>query len=512
MFNKAQHIDKMNTLKKSATWLSMAFAFVFVVSSCSSVSNMPNDEVYYSKKAKNSSEYNWNDFQKNAQSYNDGKSKSNSNSGDLQEGNVYSSAAPTDDISTTVEGENFEGDYQYVDDYYDNTYEERINRFGSNSSGSNFDYYDGYYGNSACNCGGGSNWSMSFGMGMGYGMGYYGMGYGYGGFPYYGYPYYGYPFYNSYSAGYAAGYNAGYWNGAFGYPYYGYPVYGYPYYGYGGGGYPDYYASSGYYGPRGSRTSGTTIPVSRSSRSPEDGDGMKRGDDTYVSGTGNAAVVGGRSGNVITSQSGGSAQRLDKPVEVSQNDISTVVSRNGAGTTGTVSKSQISTQEPLQKPSASKQNVVSGRTYEKPSSGSKMPEPKYQKPKSYQSLPSQKVRSSQEYVSPANRAPVTKSMTTKTSPYSRERKPATANSQNTTITNSRSSGTSNYSSPTRSSSTSSPTRSYSSPTRSSSSSSYSAPSRSSGSTYNSGSRSSGSSTRSSGSTTRSSGSSSTIKR
>ena len=179
----------MSTLKKiPALWVSF-LALAFLVS-CSTLGDVPNDDVYYTKKAKNPSEYNWDDFQKNAQSYSSGNAKSGEavagaavvNEASDSDSPYQNSSGGSSDIATTVKsGADSDGDNQYIDEYYDSKYADRINRFGSGSETNGFDYYDDYNSGSNCNCGGGSNWSMSFGVGMGYGYGYgYGYGEGYG--------------------------------------------------------------------------------------------------------------------------------------------------------------------------------------------------------------------------------------------------------------------------------------------------------------------------------------------
>ena len=485
MFNKEQHIVTMSTLRRIPALWALFFAFVFLAS-CSSVGDLPNDDVYYSKKTSNPGEYNWDDFQKNAQSYNSGSASTESTP--LTEGTVYqNSSGNSSDIATTVSGTDADGDYQYIDEYYDGSYEDRINRFGSGSEGSGFDYYDGYNTSSGCNCGGGGNWSVGFGMGMG--MGYYGsgwsLGYNYGwpsygwGWPSYGWPYYG----GSYMAGYYAGYNDAMWNRYFGWPYY-YP-YPSPYYGgyygggyYGGGYYEPAWYSNRYYGPRGRNTGGTSIPSGERNTMANRGDqGKKEGDPVIVSrggGTAGATTAGrATSGNTAMGRPTGN-NATTNPGD------NQVMSR----------KANTSTQERMSRPNTTKQGVNNT------SSSSVRQQPKYQKPKSYESISSQQPRSSQEYFRSTTNKRVTTTNTT--NPYMRTNRSNTgSNSSNSFGTTTRS--TNRYSG-----------GSYSSPSRSSStrsSSSYSSPSRSSGSSsgYNRSSGSSSSGSRSSGS--RSSGSS-----
>ena len=51
MLNKHQHIEKMINPKKYTAWFGMILVVIFMAS-CSSVSEFPNDDIYYSKKIK----------------------------------------------------------------------------------------------------------------------------------------------------------------------------------------------------------------------------------------------------------------------------------------------------------------------------------------------------------------------------------------------------------------------------------------------------------------------------
>ncbi len=231
------------------------FVFILIVvglASCSSTNNLPADDVYYSSKAQNPSQYNWDDFQKNAQNHSDNNVDKGKYTGE------YDSDYAADVGSGVVAGNVVDTtEYEFIDEYYDSDYASRINRF--NGNGNSDDYYNDSYTSSGC-CSS-PNFSLSFGMGMGYG---WGMGFNYG-WPYYGggYPYYpwGYPYYGSYWAG----YNNGYWNG-----------YRDGYYNGGGGYYPGGYYPGGYYpeygytaaySPRGRGAGGSSIPRSGSGRS-----------------------------------------------------------------------------------------------------------------------------------------------------------------------------------------------------------------------------------------------------
>ncbi len=363
-----QYPGKMKALKKYGNWLAVVL-LGFAVSSCASYSELPSDDVYYSRNTNNPGEYNWEDFQKNAQSYGTSSAKQHTGTQDDFE---YSSNYKAD--ATT--GQENNGDYQYIDKYYDSDYSTRLQRFDDNG-GSNRNYYDDYYtGGSGYGYGSGSNFSMSLGIGMGYGYGY--------GYPYYGYPSYGYGGYGGYyGSSYMNGYWNGYWNGFYsgyyggyygGYPYYGggyYPGYGgggyYP--GYGGGYYPDYGSPYVAYGPRGSATGGTTVPKSRGGRAAGTG-----GDQDNKSG---GVVVAGRgtanTGNGRTTTSVATSKR-SKPAETRPETAVRV--RNQEMTKTTVENTR---QDKLNKPA---------------SKTSRQPAPRYQKPKSYQSLPSRQPRSS----------------------------------------------------------------------------------------------------------------------
>ncbi len=489
MFNKAQHIEIMNTRKFSPSWLILSLAAIFLAS-CSTISDMPDDDVYYAKKAKNPSEYNWSDFQKNAQSYNTGKSKTaDGNTTQNVTGDSFGTnskyqgsaagAVAVGDIATTVKsGEDTDGDYQYIDEYYDSDYESRVNRFGSNSEESGFGYYDGYNSSSGCGCNN-SNWSMSFGMGVGMGMGYgmgsgWSMGYGYG------WPHYGSSFSAGYSAGYYNGYMNGYYNGWGGgyYPYY--PNYGYGGYGgyYPGGGYiPEYGGMTSYYGPRNYASGGTTIPRSGGGGSTvERGDGKKSSGDTYVSGRGSGRTVTTGGGTTAAVANTGT-NRMSKPADQTSGNVVAATSGSSVNQ-GTPEK-----QEKINKPVK-----TTGRDVASASREGSRTEMKYKKPKSYQSLPSKQPRSSMEYNRSTSRTP--KSNLSNSDPYMRTKKPST--------------GTSTFGTNRNTKSNSNTKRSYSSPTRTNTSRSYSSPSRSS---YNSGSTGGGSRSSSSG-TSRGGGSSS----
>ena len=487
-------------------WLGVLLIVAFL-SSCSSVSNMPNDEVYYTKKAKNPSEYNWEDFQKNAETYSKGNVNVD-NKGSQKEGEVSGG-----DIATTVDANDTDGDYQYIDEYYDGgeDYSSRIKHFSDDNTSNGFGYYDGYYGG-----GGGygygssmSNWSMGIGIGFGYGYPGYSMGYGYG------WPSYGYG--GSYWAGYNAGYMNGYWNGYYGYPYYGCGYCGYGGYGgyYGGGYYGGYYGGnpdyigtpSVVYGPRGGTTGGTTIPHSRG-----EGPSGRPGDNTGKSGSAGSSrgtVVAAPVTTANTNSTGRSIETGDKTTErlakPASGSVATTAPKSEYYRTRAVTENIA--RDKMSKPQTrqqSAQQTVPQKRYEKPVTKQRagLPEPKYEKPKSYQSLPSRKPQSSQEYVRPTNR--MTRTTTKNYSPYSRTRPVTTSTSTRSTISNgsparsytpTRSSGTRSYSSP---SIRSTGSRSYSTPTRSTGGGGSFSRSSSSGVSRSSGVRSSGSTSRGGG--------------
>ncbi len=482
MFINVQEPNIMKAQKNHlVSFLTLILAGL-LITSCSSVGDIPKDDIYYARGTNNPGEYNWDDFEKNADDYGSKTVKTNTSNGDSFDYN----STYQDDVAAKGSSDS---EYDYIDEQYDDSYESRINRFGSNSNSSDFGYYDGYNtGN--CGCNSGSNFSIGFGMSSGYGMGYGGWGWqtGYGyGWPNYYYPSYYYdPFYgyNSYMMGYSAGYNAGYWNG-----YYGgyYPPYGGYYPPYGGGYYPEYgYGPAVAYGPRGSGVTGTTIPRNRgggggSTSSPGTGNS---GDNTYVSGGAISSI--NRGGATVGASSGQTASNTTSP---RTNGRSIKIGKPGNETTTT----QGSASQNIKR---GDRNMI------------------YQKPKSYQNLSNQNSTGSRsEYVRPTNKKIVGSENKTRT------RNVRTNPTTTSNLSNSKSRNNDIYkSSRSRSSFGSSTSRkSYSSPSRSNSSSrSYSSPSRSTStgashsrsSSYSSGSSSRSNSGSSSSGSSRSSGSSS----
>ena len=469
MFTIAQHIESMETTKNTFRYL-LSLIIIVGLGACSSTVNLPNDDVYYSSKSSNPTQYNWNDFQKSAQnsSYNN-----TSKDYDAEEAYGYETEVPVGAGADLISEGNQSDEYEFVDEYYDTDYASRISRF--NDNGQSNDYYDDSY--SSCGGCGGSNFSLSLGMGMGYGMSmgygwpYYGYGYGY---PYYGW---GYPYYGG---GYGAGYNNGYWDGYYA---------GGGYYGGGyGGGYYDYGYSSTY-GPRGRGAGGSTIPRSGSRASGSAFPGSPTDNENIAS-----------KNNVINS---GATSRANHVAEGSSGRVSPT---RTTGTTLVASNNMDKAESNrLSTPRQNTQNKPSKTTrrYTKPTTTStvqKKPVQRYQKPKSYESLPSRQPRSSKEYVRPTNSS--NKSNASRSAPnrnntntYNRSVK---QNSTRSNYSPRSTKSTSTKSSSTRTRSTSSP-KSYSSPSRSTSSpsrSTYSSPSRSSSSSGRS--SSSGSSSRSSG--------------
>jgi hypothetical protein len=455
---------------------------LFIISSCSTTSSLPYDDVYYSSKD--------NVGKQPASTLSEDVYKSSSSTGDYQ--SYYK--GNESEVSQVPVGAGAEGNQQYSsegnsseDIYYDSDYESRIKRF--NNEGSSLGYYDDYYtdGN-ACGCGNSnSNWSFSVGIGAGYGWGW-SMGYGYG-WPYYGwgYPYYGwgYPYYGgSYWAGYNNGYWNGYWDGYYGYP------------GYGGGYYPDYgYGYGSTYRPRNGRgggsnvprtgergSSGITNPAYREKTVVAGGSGFARSGDNGL-GSGGGSIGGGNQGNSKTRPA--ESIRV-KPVK--SDNKSDVRAKNNPTDRKPVIKNE----------TGLKTNTGTG--YRKPVESSKTDikaKPRYEKPKSYRTLPAQQARSGKEYVAP-KRNTQPKKRTSNTAVRSNTRKPlnqpntnynrssSTRSRSNSAVksrTNTRSRTTTTRTRSSSSRSSSSPSRSYSSPSRSSASSSrsYSSPTRSSGS-------------------------------
>lgn len=469
----------MKTIKKFSLAV-ISLIWVFVLSSCSTTSSLPYDDVYYTP----------GDISNNqtATALSEEVYTSSSSTGDYQ--SYYK--GETSEVEQVPVGDVSEGEYYSEDTdsnediYYDTDYESRIKRF--NNEGSSLGYYDDYYTNDyGCNCGGSSNYTVSLGFGVGWGYPYYSYGYPYYGYgyPYYGwgYPYYGYGYpYYGWGGSYWNGYNNGYWNGYWD---------GYYGGGYGGGYYDGYYGYSSSYGPRGSRTGGTSVPRT-GSRGSTDRENPSYREKTIVAGGG--SIGSSRTGGGTVS-SGSQAQK-SRPAESvrvkqeNQKNKSTVQGKE-------FSKTQT---ERYRKPTGSSKTEVRQK-------------PKYDKPQSYRTLPSQKPRSENKYVAPKRNSQTSNS--SKSNVRTNTRKPVNQPTRNyNRSTKTRSSGTKSVTTPTRtrtatpkrSTSSSSPSKSYSRPSRS-----YSSPSRSSSSpsrSYSSPSRSSSSPSRSSGSSSSSSRSSS----
>ncbi len=455
---------------------------LFVISSCSTTSSLPYDDVYYSSK---------DDVGRiPTNTLSEDVYKSSSSTGDYQS---YYKGNESGESQVAV-GSGAQGSQQYSgegsssdDIYYDSDYESRIKRF--NNEGSSLGYYDDYYtdGN-GYGCGSSnSNWSFNVGIGAGYGWGW-SMGYGYG-WPSYGWGYpsygWGYPYYGgSYWAGYNNGYWNGYWDGYYGYP------------GYGGGYYPDYgYGYGSTYRPRNGRgggsnvpgtgergSSGITNPSFRDKTVVAGGGNFSRGGDVGM-GSGGGSIGGGNQGNTKT-----------RPAEsIRVKPITSDNKQNVSARTNPANGKPM-----IKKDVGSKTNTDT--RYRKPVQSSKSDlkaKPRYEKPKSYRTLPAQQPRSGKEYVAPkrnsqAKRQPSNKAVRNNMrKPLNQPRtnynrgsnsrsktnssvKPSSNNRSRSTTTRSRGSSTKSYSKP---------SRSYSSPSRSSGSSSrsYSSPSRSSGS-------------------------------
>jgi hypothetical protein len=481
MFTIAQHIIKMETIKNTLRFLSIVI-IIASMTACSSTSTLPNDDVYYSSKTKKASQYDWDDFQKNAQAHSDNNVTPTSE-------NEYTSNYSSTPEAGVIEEQSQSDDYEFIDEYYDSDYASRISRF--NGSGTSDDYYDDGYTSNCCN--GGSNVSMSFGMGVGMGYGW-SMGYGYG-WPHYGWGYpsygWGYPYYGgSYWSGYNNGYSNGYWDGYYN---------GGGYYPGGGGYYPDYgYTAS--YAPRGKGgrgSGGTNIPRSSNGRSGYASNKSTNGDvkkENRVSRSNYVVPKDVSSKKYTNTRSGSTGSPTSKGTR-------TEISKANTDTKGVSPKTKLNA-----KPRSNTQSYPAKSKIAKPTSSKtdSRGTPKYQKPKTYESLPSRQPRSSKEYVRPNN------SNTTNTrnsSTYNRSVK------QNNVRTNN-SSSTRTKAAPQRKTNTSSRTvstpKSYNSPTRSSKSSksysspskSYSAPSKSSSSgssrSSSSGGRSTSSGTKSGG--------------
>lgn len=428
MFIKVQEPSIMKAKKRHPVYILSLLIAALSFTSCSSVGDIPKDDIYYSRNTNNPDEYNWDDFQKNTESYGTKTVTSTVTGSDSFD---YNSSYQND----VADGEASNENYDYVDEYYDGSYESQLNRFGSNSVNSDFGYYDNYNtGSSGCySCNSGPNVSLGFSFGMGYGYGWPYYSY----YPSYYYPYY-YPYYG-YNSSYWAGYNAGYWNG-----YYGGGGY-YP--GYGGGYYPDYGGPAIAYGPRGSGVTGTKIPRNRTGSNGSTGNVNQK---TVVAGTAVTPVSRGGTTSVSTSGQSATNQVVSgRSVKIGKPNSEVTASRD-----------------------ANPQNVVTANRSN--ISSNKLPEKTYQKPKSYQNLSTQQSKSRSEYIRPTN----------KTEEGSASQKRSTNVRTNPTtprdINNSGSNKKDIYTpSRNRSSSygTTAPSKSYSSPSRSNTSSrSYSSPS------------------------------------
>jgi len=480
----------MKATKRHTVYILSLLIAALSITSCSSVEDLPKDDVYYSRNSETPGEYNLDDFQKNTETYGSKTVTSNVEGSDSYD---YNSTYQEDVAMGEASGE----DYEYIDEYYDGSYESRLDRFSTSGTNTSFGYYDDYYSgyNNCYSCNNGPNISFGFGVGMGYGYGY-GYGWPYYSYypswyyPYY-YPSYYYPYYGYNS--YWAGYNAGYWNGYYGYPY-------------GGGYYNDYgYRPAVAYGPRNSRVGGSNIPRNRSTSSG--GSGISNQKSEVVSGGALNPIA--RDGSIIARD--GST--------VTSRGESTVTTRDGQATNGrNVSGNTVRIGKPdsdvTYRRDANDQSAVKRSRSGAPVN--RQPEKVYQKPKSYQNLSTQQSKSRSEYVRPTNKTntnTANKSRTTNVRP----------NPTTTRDINRSGSDRKNIYQPSRTRSSSyersSPSKSYSSPSRSNTSPrSYSSPSstRSSGGgsksvgSSRSSNISSGSSSRSSGSgsSSRSSGSSS----
>lgn len=459
----------------------IAIISALYMTSCSTSSDLPYDDVYYSAKKSNTKTLSQSNLSNDVY-------ESSSSTGDYQSYYNGENSTSTDvPVGAGAYGNDYSsGDENYSDEdiYYDSDYESRINRF--NNEGSSMGYYDDYYTGDGCNCSGGSNWNMSFGIGMGLG---WGMSYGYG-WPYYGYPSYGwgYPYYG------------------WGYPSYGwgYPHYGYPYYG--GGYYPDYgYGYASTYRPRGSHGGGTNVPRT-GSRGSSGISNPTYGEKTVVAGGG---TFNTRSDGAYTSGSGTVGNGSTRPAGSIRVNPGTLPSTSVADKSskqridkprsqGQVSAKETSNTERYRKPKQSTRAAVSQK-------------PRYEKPKSYRTLPTQQTRSSKEYAAPkkinqSSRQPTNTNVRTNTrkpvnqpnTNYNRNtntrsnvNRSASVKQNNTRTRSTTTRSTTKLSTPSRSKST--PSRSYSTPSRS-----YSSPSRSYSSPSKSSSSSSGGSNRSSG--------------
>ena len=139
MFTIAQHIGIMETTKNTFRYL-LLIMVVVALGACSSTNSLPTDDVYYSSKSQNPTQYNWDDFQKNAQNQSGNNVSRESSSGGST---GYDTEYSTNGGSVPVTGEDQSEEYEFIDEYYDSDYASRISRF--NGEGTSDEYYDDSY-------------------------------------------------------------------------------------------------------------------------------------------------------------------------------------------------------------------------------------------------------------------------------------------------------------------------------------------------------------------------------
>lgn len=448
----------------------VAVAIALIVTACST-SNQVYDDVYYSRKDKQSTGKTSDQMVVSGQTQTTAAVTGSSEydyQASYQEGvatkieiqDVKPSYSTTETVTET------DGTvYTTTETYYDSEYEQSFKRFDDDYSG--FGYYDSYY--TGC-------MSPSLSLGFGYPYGY-GMSFNYGWGNYYGYspygmyyPYYD-PWYSYYPGSYWSGYNNGYYDGY----YDGY--YGNSYYA-GGGGY--------YYGPR-ANYSGSTTSARGSNKIMSDNKSSNQ-----VIATGRGVRPGATSnGSTIDNSSNVSKRGTSNAIPEAVNGATTINRTQRPAATETrqdpaIKNSRPATQTKEARPTSNKKINEYRNKYNRPAStgNSSSGTQRLDRPKTYTSPSVRQPKSSSEYVRPQNEpnnstTPRPAATENKNRSTTVKSQPARTTSTETRTSPSRSSSTESYSSPSRSSNSNNSSRSTSSPSSTSSSSSSSSSSGSS---------------------------------
>ncbi len=391
---------------KYILFTAVIFSFLFITA-CSTTSNIPQDDVYYSTTPHNNvtakATPSATQQQKSAQVYQQGKVENISQ----QSGQTVSGDQYNVDYSARLKRFHQSGDtsLDYYDSHFsgkhaDTTKQQSTTTIITPSVSLNLGFGSPYFG---------SSWSFGFGSyagwdtGFGYGWGYPAYGWGYSPFyayypPYIGWgnPYYGWgnPYYG--------------WNS----PYYGwgYPAYGWGYPGWNSGYYPPYYNGypaygykAGIYQPRINRGGGSSIPRSvggsgiyynRGVKSASKKTGVVSHNRARLNPDHNGKLLkpNGNSGRPAGSMRYNSAlakMRMEKAHE--QNKLTKPGGNTGYRNPNGNRSSRFGISEPGNR---------SVEHFRKPPAylrEENMPRPRFQKPKQYQSLESRSTRSSKEF-------------------------------------------------------------------------------------------------------------------